>query len=189
MPLVVLAHDRQISRAEWLGQLVHRPTANAQQHGLARDTKFVCTVDYGFALSNSASLSAFSQESFSRASWQILACSGVRLTGSGRAPMSKTSAVRSSSCRFHSVIRLGCNLIFSHSAAMVRSLRSAAGAICALITAVCARRLRRPDGFFFIGYFQLPHRYRPDSNPRVSTYAAVQICVVTSRSGREVKGR
>ena len=83
---VDLAHQCQIGRPDWPGQLVDRATADVQKLGLARDGKLVGTVDHGFALTQlpkaPALVSALSKKSFSSASWPILVCSGARFTGS-----------------------------------------------------------------------------------------------------------
>ena len=92
----------------------------------------------------------------------------------------KTSAARSSSCRFQSLIWFGCTSNFSHSSAMVRSSRNAASATCALNAGLRTRRLRRPDAFFFIRNSLSPGRSRPGSIPSVPTYPAVQISGDTS---------
>ncbi len=178
---VDFAHQRQIGRADRLGQVVDRPPADVEQAGLTCDAKFVVTVDHGFALRNPALVSALSKKSFSSASWPILACSGARFTGSDRGPASKTSAARSSNCRSHSVIWFGCSSNCSHSSARVLSARRAARATRALNVELWVRRVRCPDAFFFtIRNSFLPDRIRSGLIPRVSTYSAVQIVGATS---------
>src|SRR3990172_3829081 len=179
--LVDPAHERQIGRANRLGQVVHRPPADVEQTGLTCDAEFVVTVDHGFALSNPALVSACSKKSFSSASWPILAWSGARFTGSDRGPVSKISAARSSNCRFHSVIWFGCTSNCSHRSAKVLSSRKAAKATRALNVGLWVRRVRRPDAFFFtIRNSFLPDRFQSGFIPRVSTYSAVQFCGATS---------
>src|SRR5208282_5352289 len=74
------AHQRQISRTDGSGQVVHRASADIQQLGLTGDTEVVVSVDHGFALSNPALVSACSKKSFSSVSCPILACSGTKST-------------------------------------------------------------------------------------------------------------
>ena len=99
------AHQRQIGRADRLGQVVDRPPADVEQAGLACDAEFVVTVDHGFALSNPALVSACSKKSFSIVIWPIL---GLQLLLPGqlrvrrrRMIASNTTAAFSISSVFH----------------------------------------------------------------------------------------
>src|SRR5690606_36847060 len=143
------------------GLVVDSAAADLQQSGLAHHAQGVLTVGHRFALSNPALVSALSKKSFSSASWPILACSGARSTGSGAEPAPKTSAARSSSWRFHSLICVGCSSNSLQSSAMVLSSRSAASATLALNAALCERRVRRPDAFLFIISSLWPDRLGP----------------------------
>ena len=103
--------------------------------------------------------------------------------GSGSPLPPKTSAARSSNCRFHSEIWFGCTSNCSHNWAIVRSSRNAASATRALNAGLWVRHVRRPDASFFIIRNSFSHdRCRSAFIPRVSTYSAVQIYGTTSLS-------
>src|SRR5579863_1588636 len=106
MQLIEPPHQRQIGGAGGLRQVVHRPPTEPQQGGLARYRQAMLAVDHSLAPSPPALLSARAKKSSSSACCPILACSGARSTGAGGV-VPKTSAARSSNCRFQSVSWLG----------------------------------------------------------------------------------
>src|SRR5271167_440759 len=93
MQLIEPPHQRQSGGADGSRQVVHRPSAEAQQGGLARYRQAMLTVDHSFAPSPPALLSARAKKSSSSACCPILACSGARSTGSGPCAVPNTSAV------------------------------------------------------------------------------------------------
>ena len=99
-------HQDQIGSADRLGHIVDAATADPCQLWLAADRQFVGGVHHRVALSHPTLVSAPSKKSFSSVSCPILACKAFRSTGgsAGAAPPPNTSAARSLSCRFHSVI-------------------------------------------------------------------------------------
>ena len=152
---VDLAHERQIGRADRLGQVVDRAPTDVQQPGLARDGKLVVSVNHGFALSNPALVSALSKKSFSSVNAPILACSGARFTGSGGAPEPKTSAARSSSRPFQSAIWFGLHLElfaqFSHGAVLSQGGHGHSGLERRIV-----RAPRAPRRCFLLHHQKLP---------------------------------
>lgn len=149
--LVHGVHHRQIQLAHWFVQVVHRPSADVGQLGLATDAQFVITVNHFSALSNPALVSAPSKKSISKACCPIFACNGPKSTGLEALPaVPNTSETRSSNCFFHSVICAGCNSYCWQRSAKVLSSCSAAKTTLALNSALKTRRVRRPDDFLLV---------------------------------------
>lgn len=67
-------HQRQCSRANGFGLVVHAAAADIQQLGLASNRELVVAVGHRFSLSNPALVSASSKKSFSSVSSPILTC-------------------------------------------------------------------------------------------------------------------
>src|SRR6476659_1265722 len=110
MQLVEPPHQREVSSRHRPRQIVDAATADAQNFRLLGDRQIMVTVDYRFALSNPALLSAPSKKSFSSVSSPILACSDFTSTAGATGPVlpaPNTSAAPPSSCAFHVVIWLG----------------------------------------------------------------------------------
>jgi hypothetical protein len=115
--------------------VIGRRSRQPQQHALSSYGNLGLAVNHLFALSSPALISAFSKKSFSRLSCPILACmrwiSGP-FSFSGFSP--NAMAAFSWSCRFQSVIWLGCTSNCSASSAIVLSPFRAARATFALNT-------------------------------------------------------
>lgn len=102
------------------------------------------TVNHRFALSSPALLSAPDKKLFSSVNCPIFARSVFTSTGGsfdGGAAAPNTSAARSCSCRFYSVIWFGCTSNCCASSVSVRSPLTAARVIFALNAAECVRRV------------------------------------------------
>jgi hypothetical protein len=134
---VKTTYQGQIGRADRHRHIVDAAPAEPCQLCLAADRQGVGGVHHRIALRHPTLVSAPAQQSCSSVSGPTLACKAFRSTGgsAGAVPPPNRSAARSLSCRFHSIIWLGCTSNRWASSASVFSPPIAANATWALNTA------------------------------------------------------
>jgi hypothetical protein len=104
MQFIKASQQFQIASTDRMELIVDAAATDADQLRLTLDGKGMGAVDYRFALSNPALVSALSKKSFSNVSCPILACIAFTSTGGlDSLLLPKSSAARSLSCRFQSV--------------------------------------------------------------------------------------